>query len=487
MKKPFLRWNNPVWAFLCSILFLLVFSWSTSPLYMLFGGDSPWYQIIGLGITQGKVPYVDLFDHKGPLVFFADALGFSLGCGKLGIFFLQVAFMTVTFTFIYKTAALFASTPKRAAAAFALTLIPLVDFIIEGNQCEEWMLPWTSVSLYLICRYILSGEEKHSPWMSLFYGLSFGVLFYIRPNDGVMWVASLFLGLFILWLVRKQYRQILPNVGAFLGGALTVSAFVFGYFLKHNAVGDFLYGMIFLNLHYAGDAFFTWGGSGMIIIPAIIIVAILIMAKRDGRKDFRYIFIPMLVLVIALIGKRDFYHYLIPFVPTIAVCFAMCLEHRWKAFLWIVCVLFAVFSFREFKCITKGLLNKARYTEFYEQTDALLDNVPEAERNNIWNYNLTNYIEDETGPHLASLMGVFVHKNITPGNAVFAYFQLSYMDPERAWRLGIVANEPEWVLMQPDDVCNAEFDYIYENYDLVAATPAKPVCEVRLYRRKADR
>ena len=41
--------------------------------------------------------------------------------------------------------------------------------------------------------------------------------------------------------------------------------------------------------------------------------------------------------------------------------------------------------------------------------------------------------------------------------------------------------------MQPDDVCNAEFDYIYENYDLVAATPAKPVCEVRLYRRKADR
>ena len=73
MKESFCL-KRVIWALLTATLFLLIFSWSTSPLYQTYGGDSPFFQIIGLGITQGKVPYVDLFDHKGPVPFFMNAL-----------------------------------------------------------------------------------------------------------------------------------------------------------------------------------------------------------------------------------------------------------------------------------------------------------------------------------------------------------------------------------------------------------------------------
>lgn len=77
-----MKHKSIIFSFLGSTIFLLIFSWSTSPLYLTYGGDSLFFQIIGLGITQGKIPYVDLFDHKGPVPFFMDALGYSLGIGK---------------------------------------------------------------------------------------------------------------------------------------------------------------------------------------------------------------------------------------------------------------------------------------------------------------------------------------------------------------------------------------------------------------------
>lgn len=462
-----------------ALVFQLVFSLSTSPLYVLYGGDAPFFEIIGLGITQGKVPYVDLFDHKGPVVFFINALGFSLGIGKYGVFVLQLIAMTVSVLFFRKLAGLFTSSSKKAWAAVLLSLVPLVDFAVDGNHCEEWMLPFSAASLYLALKYVLSGEKCHKLWWSVFYGISCAVMFYIRPTDGVMWIGGLFLGLMIYWFVRGMRNQILPNIGAFIGGFALVSAPIFIYFGAHGAIPDFIYGMIIHNVKYAGDAMFTWGGIGMIIVPLVITAASMWLLRKEGKTDLWYILAGLLVLTLILIGKRDYYHYLMPFVPQIAVCFALCLEHRWKTYLWIVVSLFAVFSYRGCTYIVKGVQKRADYKTLYEQTDSLFDLVPESERNNVWNYNLTVYF-DNSRPHIASLLGAYLHRGVTPGNRVFAYFQLDYLEPGDR----IIDKEPKWVLMQPDDYFHKDFDYIFENYDLVAATPSEPVCEVRLYRRK---
>ena len=466
-----------LFSFLGALGFLLFFSWSTSPLYLTYGGDSPFFQLIGLGITQGKVPYVDLFDHKGPVPFFMDALGYSLGLGRTGLFIVQVLSMTAAIALFYKLAALFLDSPRKAAAAVALSMIPLVDFITEGNQVEEWQLPYVALTLLLVSRYIIGGSGEHPAARSLVYGLCFGMVFYNRPNDGVMWVGSLFFGLMLMWITRKEWRRLLCNLGTFLAGFLIISIPIFIYFGAHNAMDDLWFGMIEYNIKYAGDALFTWGGIGMIIIPIVIVVAFL--RQTGDFRDFRFVLIPMLVFTLILVGKRDYYHYLIPLVPYIVICFAGCLHKRWKVYLWVVCLLFAVFSYREFSFMARAASLRPTLETFYRQSDELFDAVPEDERNNIWNYNLVTYQGDRK-PHLVSMMGCFLHKGITPSCPVLASYDLYYLED----KYGIRARNPEWVVFDPEDSYIKDLDWIYENYEFVAESPEEPVCSLKLYKRK---
>lgn len=478
----FVRIDNPLWAFLGAFVFCLVFSWSTSPLYQVMGFDSQFFEIIGLGVTQGKIPYVDLFDHKGPLLFFINALGFTFGIGKTGIFILQVVFMTATFALLYRLALLFVSSDKpKALAAVLLSLLPLVDFITEGNQCEEWMLPFICLCLLCSCRYVLSGKRAHPAPLSLMYGLCFAILFYIRPNDAVMQVGGIYLGLFLIWVLRKDWKLAAANVAAFLLGCILASIPIWWYFIARDSVPDFIYGMIIHNMRYAGDAIFTWGGIGMILVPAVCYGAILLWVRKDAsRHGLAYIFAPVLIFTVILIGKRDYYHYLLPTIPALAISFAVALRSDWKAYLWTVCVLFAVFSFRQDKCIVRALQMGDDLKEFYAQTDSLFAKVPEDQRNSIWNYNLYLCSVEKHSPHMVSLLGTFVHAGITMGNTDIIWFQEEFWDKP----VTIVDKKPEWVVMYPEDNYKENIDYLYRNYELVASTPSKPYCEIRLYHRK---
>lgn len=67
-----------------AFLFVLIFSFSTSPLYPNYwGSDSAQFQTIGMAWASGKIPYRDIFDHKGPFIFWVNMLGYKMG-GRAG-------------------------------------------------------------------------------------------------------------------------------------------------------------------------------------------------------------------------------------------------------------------------------------------------------------------------------------------------------------------------------------------------------------------
>ena len=81
MKKLFVTMEHrPIFLWLAALivssLFLLFASVYTTPLNDYYGYDSAYYLLIGKGICQGKIPYLDLYDQKGPLVFYLNALGY---------------------------------------------------------------------------------------------------------------------------------------------------------------------------------------------------------------------------------------------------------------------------------------------------------------------------------------------------------------------------------------------------------------------------
>lgn len=461
---------------LIAFLFLLVYSCSTSPIYAYQGFDSAIFKIIGQGITQGKLPYVDLFDHKGPLIFFADALGLWLIPGRWGIFLLQVLFLSVTLSLVFKTCCLITDR-KGAFFSTLLLCIPMIDLIVEGNQCEEWCLPLISLCLYLSVRWTLERDKRlHPYWQSLVYGLCFALIFFVRPNDAVASVGSLMLGVFLLLLSRREYANAAINALVFLAGCAVGALPPIASFAFHGALDEMFFGTIFYNLAYAEGVSLRELGVGIIVIPMIVAGLLIFFGFRHKEYSrLNFLFIPYLLLTLLLIGKRDYYHYLIPLAPYIAILFSMCLKFRMKSVVAVICVLFLAGSGYQHRFIFRLVSEKKAMVQLYSQTDRLFECVPDTERNSVWNYNMHGMVERH--PNIYSLIGVWTHSGYTPGNRIFVPFHVGNFGETATFEY----NRPEWAMAYvPDGKADG---FLGSDYDLVSRTDDNCVCTVALYRR----
>ena len=435
--KKSILWCFPALAF----ALLLCFSYSTSPLYQYMGFDSAIFKTIGLGILQGKLPYTDLFDHKGPVIFYIDALGQWLIPGKAGIFLLQILSLSLALYFIFRTVRLFVSS-KTAFISVLMTCFPLVDFIEDGNHCEEWTLPFICASLYLAISWILdSGKKKHSLWKSLFYGCSFAFIFFIRPNDAVASIGSVMFAVFMILITRRHYAEAFANAGVFLSGCGLAALPVFAYFASKGIVEEMLFGTIFYNIAYATNLSIKNIGIGILLIPTLVLVLSAFLCRREEKlKELNWLLIPYLFLTLALIGKRDYYHYLIPMIPYITILFSLCFRQKIKAIAVVICCLFAFGGFYQYKCLWRICSESGNLEQMYSQTDRLFANVPEEQRNGIWNYNM--FTVNEKRPIVYSMLGVWLHAGYTPGNRIFVPYHLPNFDQTET----LEHNRPEWVM-----------------------------------------
>ena len=69
-----------------SIFLMLICAGSSSPLYPHYiGADASVFLTVTKGILNGKIPYIDLFDHKGPIFYWMETIGYFFG-GRTGVF-----------------------------------------------------------------------------------------------------------------------------------------------------------------------------------------------------------------------------------------------------------------------------------------------------------------------------------------------------------------------------------------------------------------
>ena len=127
-KSPPILWAWLV-CFGCAAV-LLLFCSGTSPLYNGHDWtDANTYLTMGRGLLHGVVPYRDLFDHKGPLLYFVYALGALLSpSGFFGIYLLQAAALGTALFFLYQTALLVLEDSARAAVCTAALPIFLLTW-----------------------------------------------------------------------------------------------------------------------------------------------------------------------------------------------------------------------------------------------------------------------------------------------------------------------------------------------------------------------
>ena len=239
-----------VFSLFLSFLFLGLCS-KNSPLYpMNIWPDVNCFFTVGKSMVHGMVPYRDLYEQKGPILYFIYALAALISEHSFaGAFILDVLFFGVFLFFSGLCAKLYlGNSPIVYPIVTVLAaILSSVEAAAHGGSAEQMFMSLLIISFYLINRAICENRLLKL-WEAFAIGICAGVCLYVKFTFlGFFFGLALFV-LVWYWLFEKQPKALPSVIGAFLGGIAAVSVPVFLYFLLNGAVGDFLTVYFYNNL-----------------------------------------------------------------------------------------------------------------------------------------------------------------------------------------------------------------------------------------------
>lgn len=308
---------------LSAYIYVLLFSPSTSPLYdfKTLGYDSYIFQTIGKYWNKQCVPYTGLFDHKGPMIFFINKVGYMLTGNRYGIFLIQIVSMSFVIDMIVKMLRQVFS----KNAALLVTTVSMVGFLScyeYGNLTEEYILPflmgafwqfWTWSNGYMTEQHI-----EHKPISAFIYGVTFGVAVMTRINNAIG-ICFIVLFISVTLIKEKMWKNLFNNVYMFGGGVLLVVVPFCIYFAMHNALHEMWFGTIIFNISYVES---TQGFFAPVTLKRVIqflvfflscysmmFVGMLVWTKRERRYIGAFMIMLSAVTTVMFIKGRCYLHY----------------------------------------------------------------------------------------------------------------------------------------------------------------------------------
>lgn len=230
-RKRILALFQWIMSFVVSVLFLLLYSNTTSPFTNYYGEDSAFYAMVGAGMKHGLLPYRDFYEMKGPYMFWIQYLGQLISEDRFGTFCIQTVNMTLTIGIILLIVNLALKDCKMSACkrflihfssvVFSLFMISLT--FEGGNLTEEFSYPVLVLCLYLCLRYfdeqIEQKKSDHSLIFGLIYGMSFGFFAFVRIINAAF-LGAILLTIVIYLIYNKNYKNIIENAFVFLIGVI---------------------------------------------------------------------------------------------------------------------------------------------------------------------------------------------------------------------------------------------------------------------------
>lgn len=235
--KSFAYWGELLCALLGVLFVTIVATWE-SPLYPYsYGYDASFFSMMGRAILEGKVPYRDYFDIKGPVFFFIEAIGQFFVKGRVGVYLLECIATASSFVILYKICRFYKLSIKKTAFVFAPVIFVFTTTMWGGNTVEEFLLP-----LNLLCIYygiLFMKGRKNDIGLAFFFGIVFmiGVLSKITV---IAPMASVCLCVFIYLIYKKRFRDLFIAILLFICGCILVAAPVCIYFALRDSFDDFI-------------------------------------------------------------------------------------------------------------------------------------------------------------------------------------------------------------------------------------------------------
>lgn len=347
--------QNILFCLVISAAFLAIGSRS-SPLYPTNDWvDANAFLTMGTGMMHGLVPYRDLFEQKGPLLYFLHGLASLVSSRSFfGVYLLE----TISFTAFLAIAGKWIMTSfsaeetalgeRRATSQTALMALQiLLAFVIInayafalGDSAEELCLPLFAGGLYLLMRRFRDGGGGPD---SIAGRAGMGGVFVAGILAGcVLWIKFSLLGFWLGWILavllqlafHRRFRQVFVASVVFLGGMLAASLPWLLYFGFHGALGDLVSGYFLTNiLTYPNEyplLFRPFIVVGLVVFNASqnLLLVLLIIAGlihlfheiRTGRVGkvpvLRAMLLCLGILAVGVYGgARSYLYYFLAFAP----------------------------------------------------------------------------------------------------------------------------------------------------------------------------
>ena len=230
---------------LLAAVFVLLYA---SPAFMKITDlDYAIFQYAGQEIDQGKLPYVDFFDHKPPGMFYLNALALFLFNGsRWGIWVFEVIALSagslLCFFFLKKY---FGKLPAYIATlAF---IFNLTYFHQGGNLTEEFALPLQFAILFSLSKWADGKKVGLNAYLiGVFAGIASS---YKQPLGGILVGATVFI--LVQFLTDKDRKRFLLSALYIFAGLVTVWGAWVIYFSLEGILAQFWEGAFVFNFAYS--------------------------------------------------------------------------------------------------------------------------------------------------------------------------------------------------------------------------------------------
>lgn len=494
-NQVFLEFSNPiistlvVWGFCFFIatVYLLLCT-KSSPLYPFNDWvDANAFFTMGKGMMNGKILYRDLFEQKGPLLYFIHGLAYLISSKSfLGVFIFELISFSIFLFYSYKSLSLFLN------IRYSLIYLPIIaSFILNlrsfshGDSAEEFCLPLLAISLYILLKCFRIDDSKPVPSKWIFWnGIIAGCVLWIKFSLLGFWIGWI-VCIFILMIVERHYLHAVKGCMLFLFGMMIASIPWIIYFGLNHSIFEWINTYIIFNLtiYPENSTFLSHLIAPLINIAYQIslnpvfggllwlgIVVFLSYRKFIRSRLHRFsLFFCILFLIFGIYGggRAYFHYYLIvsPFINFGIIVLQDLINSTIHKMISMKSTVIVILVTLLATILLTLQFNQNTYLLKFKKEDLVQFNFA----------SIINQSENATLLNYGALdLGFYTTTGITPNTRFFEKQNISYnefplnMDEQNRYIKEKVVKYI--VLIRPDanNIENLEIPYLNENYELIA-------------------
>lgn len=311
----FLSQMNHAWylAFCISMIavFSVICSWA-------HGVDSSVFVHVAQVMHEGGTPYIDIMDHKGPLLYWINYL--SLFMGKYGVLLPQYIMWMIIFCAIWRRLKKEYSA-EIVCIAVSICATHIVYFNEGGNFTETYAFPLSLFPMIWLYDDIM-GKNKFSLNKCFFTGIFTGLILMLRPNILAMPITTAFYLIYAAIRDKNSKFLLKQIVSGFSGLFIAIIPFIIWLYNK-NALSACYTSYILFNIEYFNNhltfpdlqskiIFLIFQSRPFKIAVFFFILSILslFIEKNLCRKKMLYVnTVYLLISLIIIYSKPHYRHY----------------------------------------------------------------------------------------------------------------------------------------------------------------------------------